>query len=112
MVAVTVTVNPRREKALQTKAAPDTRRGPTICTQPHRSLEVQRNRTAGRIHADVISIDPRPIVANANSQISEKLFTAVFSLLTEHSLRKLNTMESRCPLELVSMGISLGIRSY
>src|SRR5438105_6393807 len=61
-----VSVNSRRKKTLQTKAAAHARRGPAFCADARFSLKMERNRTAKRTHERALRIDRGLIVANFN----------------------------------------------
>src|SRR4051794_1964733 len=69
-----IAINPRGKETLQTKTAPYSRCGPTFCADAGFILKIQRNRAAGRTHGGTVSIDRGSSVANANSQITGKLF--------------------------------------
>ena len=94
-----VTVNTRGKKAAQTKTPPYARCGPTFCANARLILEVEGNRTAGRTHVGVASIDRGSTIANANSQITEKLFTSDFASQAEDSRCKFDGWEIRRSLE-------------
>src|SRR5215470_11554931 len=51
MLAVTVAINACRKKAVQTKAVPYTRCGPTFCADARFIFDTKRSRTGGRTHA-------------------------------------------------------------
>ena len=78
MLSVTVAINARGKKTLQTKAAPHARSGPAFCTEARFNFELKRYGTAGRTHRGATSINRGSVVANANSQITGKLFTTDF----------------------------------
>src|SRR6516162_11450282 len=50
MLAVTVAINACRKKAVQTKAMPHVRCGPTFCADARFIFDTKRSRTDGRTH--------------------------------------------------------------
>src|SRR6516164_5839021 len=50
MLAVTVALNACRKKAVQTKAVPHARYGPTFCADARFTFDTKRSRTGGRTH--------------------------------------------------------------